>query len=110
MQLNARESLAVGLALHELASNARKYGALSVPGGKVQVRWDVAAHSGSRWLRLVWEEVGGPEVLEPERRGFGTRVVTEGIKRDLGGRVSLDFSPTGLSCVLEFPIREAASQ
>ena len=109
VRLNARESLAVGLALHELATNAGKHGALSAPDGKVHVRWDVDTRQGTRWVRLVWAEVGGPAVREPVRPGFGTRLVMEGIEQDLGGRVSLDFAPTGVSCVIEFPMKEDAS-
>ena len=77
--------------------------------GKVQVRWDVDTRQGTRWLRLAWEELGGPAVREPVRPGFGTRLVTEEIEQDLGGRVSLDFAPTGVSCVIEFPMKDDAA-
>jgi two-component sensor histidine kinase len=82
----------VGLALHELATNAAKYGGLSVPEGRVTIEWDHTADGG---LRLTWRESGGPPVSEPSRRGFG-RFVLERVTVEALGRGSLGFPPEGL--------------
>ena len=82
------------MALHELATNATKYGALSCPEGRVSVRWIV--QDGT--LLLDWEESGGPRVLPPARKGFGSRLLEELIIHDLGGRSNLTYDPTGVRC------------
>ncbi|ACG78704.1 sensor histidine kinase [Phenylobacterium zucineum HLK1] len=102
-------SLAVGMALHELATNAAKYGALSRPEGQVAVAWQVIGRAEARRVRLTWREIGGPPVAEaPRRRGFGTRLITQGLKQQLEGEVEMDFRSSGLVCVLEFPLRAPA--
>lgn len=106
VRLSAREALALGMALHELATNAAKYGAFSDANGKVRVRWQVLTRDGARWLELRWEERDGPAVTTPSRRGFGTRLVNDGIRHELGGNVSLDFAPAGLTCMIEFPLKD----
>lgn len=89
-------SATVGLALgiHELATNAAKYGALSSPDGRVAIDWEIDADE----LSLTWRESGGPRVRPPERQGFGTRLLERALASDLGGRVDLDFQPCGLVC------------
>jgi two-component sensor histidine kinase len=89
-----KHTLAVSLALHELATNAAKYGALSSPAGQVSVRWGVSEKA----LRLDWEERGGPPVAPPTQKGFGTRLLEELVVRDLGGETKLLYHPAGLSC------------
>jgi PAS domain S-box-containing protein len=94
---------ALSMALHELATNATKYGAFSRPGGRVAVSWTAAADEGT--LRLRWAERGGPPVPGPPARpGFGTRVVEATIRQQLGGRVERSWDPEGLVCVLEVPL------
>jgi PAS domain S-box-containing protein len=89
----------IGLALHELATNASKYGALSSPGGRVNVSWSL--HEGR--FRLEWREVGGPQVVAPDTRGFG-QVVLERLASDaLEGRVQLNYAPEGVVWTLEIP-------
>ena len=100
LRLSPRTTLALGLLFHELATNAAKYGALSVPEGRVEVSWDV---TGTGPLRIEWREVGGPPVRPPERTGFGSRLAERTVARELGGRVRFDFEPAGLRCVLEIP-------
>lgn len=95
--LAPRAALALALALHELGTNAVKYGALSVDGGTVDIDWRV---DGDR-LRLTWKERGGPPVEPPARSGFGTRLIERGISADLGGTALLHFEPDGLACILE---------
>jgi PAS domain S-box-containing protein len=86
---------ALALVLHELATNAVKHGALSVPEGRVRVGWEVEEAGGARRVRLRWEERGGPRVAPPAARGFGTLLI-ERAARELGGPAELTFAPEGL--------------
>jgi two-component sensor histidine kinase len=95
-----RQALTLSLALHELATNASKHGALSVPGGSVEVRWS----SSDEALHLNWRESGGPAVVPPERRGFGSRLLEEGIDRELGGHTQLDYASDGVRCDISAPL------
>jgi len=97
VDLEPKTAVALGLAMHELATNAVKYGALSVPEGRVEVRWSA---DGGR-LELVWRESGGPLVAKPARRGFGARLLEQGLADELGGQVRLEFRPEGVVCVVE---------
>ena len=89
-----KHALALSLALHELATNATKYGALSRPEGLVTLQW--GAHEGT--LQLDWEESGGPPVARPVQKGFGSRLLEDLLIRDLGGNTKLDFDPAGVRC------------
>ncbi|MFC3079836.1 PAS domain S-box protein [Phenylobacterium terrae] len=102
--LPARVGLAFGMVVHELATNAAKYGALSAQGGRVDLAWDVEETDGARGLALEWVESGGPPTSRPTRRGFGRRLIERNITGDLGGRVDLRFEPTGLRCSLRIPL------
>jgi PAS domain S-box-containing protein len=97
----------IGLAVHELSTNAAKYGALSTPEGRVTVRWQRHPGNGSEeeLLRVTWEERGGPEVKPPTRRGFGQLVMQQLVARALHGEASLSFAPTGVTWSLEVPSR-----
>ncbi|MCW3477144.1 sensor histidine kinase [Limobrevibacterium gyesilva] len=94
----------IGMALHELATNAAKYGALSVPEGEVQISWTLTAEGpdGPR-CRLTWEERNGPPVQAPKRRGFGHVVIERTVARALGGTVRLVHAPEGVQWTLDFP-------
>ena len=92
-----RAALALSLALHELSTNAAKYGALSNEHGRVSVRWCTRDDI----LRLEWKERGGPPVTEPKQRGFGSRLVERGLTADRGGTATMHFEPDGLCCVIE---------
>jgi PAS domain S-box-containing protein len=92
-----RSALALSLALHELGTNAAKYGALSGERGRVRISWDIA---GGR-LKLVWQEEDGPRVQAPSGRGFGSRLIERGLGNDLGGTARLSFDPAGVSCTIE---------
>jgi PAS domain S-box-containing protein len=94
VELSSRHTLALSLALHELATNATKYGALSGPGGSVKVTWTVLAGK----LRLNWQESGGPPVASPTRKGFGTRLLEVLLARDLGGSMKLHYDVSGVLC------------
>jgi two-component sensor histidine kinase len=103
----------LAMALHELATNAVKHGALSVAGGEVTVRWTLAPVpvGEGRMLHLHWEEGGGPPVRQPPaRRGFGTRVLDGTVRAQLGGTVAMDWQPEGLSCDLALPLGAAAEE
>ncbi len=110
LELAPNDALSFGLAVHELATNAAKYGALSVPGGKVTIRWnrgeDQAAETG--WAEVEWQETGGPPVAGERRRGFGTELIEKVVAHELRQPVTLDFAPTGVRCVLRVPVRRPA--
>ncbi len=107
LQLSPKATVALGMAVHELATNALKYGALSVPGGEVRVVW--AVESGetdeSPALRLTWTERGGPPVVAPTRQGFGARLLEKGLAGELSAQVSLAYDSLGLACTMRLPIR-----
>jgi two-component sensor histidine kinase/integral membrane sensor domain MASE1 len=104
VRLKAAHALALAMALHELGSNAVKYGALSGDGGKVAIDWTLEP---SGLLRFAWEEQGGPVVAAPIRRGFGSRLIQEGLARELNGQVTMDYRPEGLRCELSFQLDRA---
>ncbi len=96
VHLDPKRALALGMGFHELATNAAKYGALSNATGTVRVTWTI--DPDGKFLRLSWEERGGPPVTPPARRGFGLRLIENGLGRELGGVVRIDFAPQGLVC------------
>jgi PAS domain S-box-containing protein len=100
----------LAMAVHELATNAVKHGALSAPGGQVTVSWRLDGDPGAEILRLRWREAGGPPVLEPpERRGFGTRVIEGTLCGQLGGSVQKTWETSGLVCDIELPLARATA-
>ena len=86
----------LGLAIHELATNAAKYGALTVDGGRVDVRWDVERNGGDSRFRIEWRESGGPPVEPPEQTGFGTIIIERNPVAAMEAEVTVDFAPGGL--------------
>jgi PAS domain S-box-containing protein len=94
----------LALALHELATNAAKYGALSVPAGRVELSAAVAGTDMAPVLEIVWRERGGPPVRPPGHQGFGTRLLTRVVARQHRGQVHLDWQPEGLACRLVLPL------
>ena len=100
VMLRAEAAQPIGLALHELATNALKYGAWSVPSGRVAVSWS-QAESGS--VQLSWLECGGPQVAAPHKKGFGHVVTESMVAQSVGGEVTSEFRPTGLSWTLSIP-------
>jgi two-component sensor histidine kinase len=102
--LAAQAALSLALTLHELATNAAKYGALSNQMGQVDVTWEVVEQEARRILRLRWEEKGGPPVMEPMRKGFGSRLIERSLGSEAGGQARMDFAPTGLVCTIETPL------
>jgi PAS domain S-box-containing protein len=96
VRLSDKAAVSLGLALHELCTNAVKYGALSVECGHIQLTWNRLRER----LDLTWTEHGGPPVVSPERNGFGTRLLTRGLLQPPNGEVELQFRPGGLECRL----------
>jgi PAS domain S-box-containing protein len=97
-----KTALSLALALHELLTNALKYGSLSVPDGEVDLTWRVAAEGPMRRrLHLTWRERGGPPVTPPKRKGFGSRLIERGLPVELGGEVHLKFEAAGLVCDID---------
>jgi PAS domain S-box-containing protein len=108
IELAPRTALSIAMALHELCTNAVKYGALSNEAGTVTVSWSLARGEGrERRLRLIWAEEGGPPVAAPTRRGFGSRMIERGLASELGGTVELEFRPEGVRCLVEAPLPES---
>jgi two-component sensor histidine kinase len=95
VRLPPKAATALALALHELATNATKYGALSTPAGQVELRWRLEGRN-RRELRLTWREAGGPPVAPPQRRGLGSSLIEQNLARTLGGAARLEFAPDGV--------------
>jgi two-component sensor histidine kinase len=94
----------LGMAIHELATNASKYGALSVETGKVEITWSVQQSEAGERLELRWQESGGPAVTEPEQTSFGTQILDRHLSAALNGQTEINYFPTGLVWVLNAPV------
>lgn len=106
--LEAQAALHLALVLHELGTNARKYGALSTPSGMVEVRWEVHTNGGRR-LTLDWRESGGPKVAAPSSRGFGSILIEQSLHAH-GGEVLITYAETGLTCSINLPLPDLPRQ
>lgn len=104
VSLAPERAQSLALALHELATNSAKYGALSVPEGTLTVNWSVEDSA----LALRWVEAGGPAVVPPTSHGFGTKIMNASIKHQIGGNVAFDWLPSGLQCALQIPLGRAS--
>lgn len=102
VMLAPRQAVSISMALHELCTNAVKYGALSDGGGVVDLTWRI---DGKR-LELVWRESGGPPVQPPAQRGYGSRMIERALAHDLHGSAILDFQPAGVVCTISAPLEE----
>jgi PAS domain S-box-containing protein len=103
VDLNPRQTISLGLVLHELATNAAKYGALSTPAGRLAIAWDLATDAGAASLRIDWRERGGPPAKAPARRGFGSRLIERSIVHELGGSFAPTYARTGFRCTITLP-------
>jgi two-component sensor histidine kinase len=101
--LGAKPALAFGLALHELGTNAAKYGALSNDEGYIEIAWTVVPHLKGREFRLRWRERNGPPVLPPSHTGFGTRLIERNLAAEFDGEVELAFQRDGVECAICAP-------
>ena len=97
-------ALALGIVFNELATNAVKYGSLSNDAGSILIEWTKEATAEGAAVNLHWQEKGGPPLTVPSRKGFGSRVIEEGLSQDLKSNVHLDFRPDGLACTMTIPI------
>jgi PAS domain S-box-containing protein len=104
--LPASSAQALGLALHELATNALKYGALAQPQGKIRVTWRIASEGPQSQVRLEWRESGVSMPEAPVRRGYGTELIERALPYQLKAKTELDFGPDGVRCVITAPVRE----
>lgn len=103
--LSPQQAVAMALALHELATNALKYGALSTEAGQVQIAWNLAHNQlGARQISLLWRELGGPPVTPPDHTGFGTRLIARTFGQESGGEARIDYLPQGVQCVMQLPL------
>jgi two-component sensor histidine kinase len=94
----------LGLAFHELATNAVKYGALSDIAGVLTVKWRTENEDGKNMLHIQWSEDNGPSVAEPKREGFGTRLLKKALPAQAGAHVTLNFAPNGLRANIAIPL------
>ncbi|UVK42002.1 PAS domain-containing protein [Mesorhizobium sp. AR07] len=102
--LTPKASLAIAMAVHELCSNAAKYGALSTSSGRLTVRWEIIGGASAWTLKLVWTEAGGPTVAEPTRQGFGTTLIERGLAHEFDATVTREFLALGLRCTIDIPL------
>jgi two-component sensor histidine kinase len=98
--LAPRLAVVLSMILHEIATNAAKYGALSNDSGTVTLEWETFEENAARKLRLIWTETGGPPVTAPVHRGFGSRLIERSARDQLGGEATVDFLPRGVVCTL----------
>ena len=103
ISLGAKPALALGLALHELGTNAAKYGALSNDEGYIEIAWTLAPHRQGREFCLRWRERNGPPVLPPTRTGFGTRLIQRNLAAEFDGEVELEYQHDGVECTIYAP-------
>jgi two-component sensor histidine kinase len=103
--LSPRVAVVLSMIVHEIATNAAKYGALSNDNGTIAVDWEVITENATKKLRLIWTEAGGPHVTAPVQRGFGSRLIERSARDQLGGEATVDFLPRGVvytvTCALE---------
>jgi PAS domain S-box-containing protein len=105
IRLGPTAAVSLGMAMHELCTNAAQHGALSVPDGHLDVRWDLDLEGGSKpALEFVWQETGGPEIADTGHRGFGMRLIEEAVARELSGNVELKLERTGAVCRMRLPL------
>jgi two-component sensor histidine kinase len=105
LALRPKPALAVSMILHELVTNATKYGALSVPNGRIFVEWSVSAGETGE-VRLTWRETGLVDFNRPRRVGFGTRMIQASAQHELGGGVNVSYDPEGIRYEFKFPLNQ----
>ncbi|WP_439374064.1 sensor histidine kinase [Bradyrhizobium sp. PMVTL-01] len=104
--LSPRLAVVLSMIVHEIATNAAKYGALSNETGRVTLDWEIIAETPKPRLRLIWTEMGGPPVTAPVRRGFGSRLIERSARDQLGGEATVDFLPRGVVCTVTCTLDE----
>jgi PAS domain S-box-containing protein len=106
IKLSPNAAVTMSMGFHELATNAVKYGALSAPAGHVSLRWDIDRSADQPAVEIRWIESGGPPVKTPSRRGFGSRLLQQGLVIELDGAVDLDYAETGLKCTARLKLSD----
>ena len=109
VELPSEIAVPIGMAIHELTTNAAKYGALSMRSGRVSVTWDVHEEDGEKRLTMIWQEQGGPSVSLPERQGFGSRLLHRVLTTQLNAKVEVDYDPAGLRVAIDAPLKATAN-
>lgn len=104
VRLTPKQALALSIALHELATNAAKYGALSTDAGHVKLTWDVRPEGAGEMLHLAWCEAGGPKVSPPARAGFGSRLIERNLAFELNGAARIEYRPEGVEAYISTPV------
>jgi two-component sensor histidine kinase len=104
LRVAPRTALILSMVLHELATNALKYGAFSTEAGRVQVEWQQITADDPPWVALTWREIDGPPIYATGPKGFGSRLIEQSIIAQLGGKSNVEYAPQGAICRLEFPI------
>ncbi len=107
IRLSPKATVALGMAFNELAANAVKYGAFSNDTGTISIEWTMETQADGRWLCLNWRESGGPPVSVPESTGFGSRLLEQGLARELEGKIKLEYQPEGVVCKIFVPAPRA---
>lgn len=108
VDLTPAEAMSLGMVLHELATNALKYGALSRSNGDLEIAWSLDQdNEENAVVRLQWREANDPAVTPPTAKGFGTRLITYSIEQELGGTAELSYPPEGFTAHLTFPSLKA---
>ena len=110
IHLKPQSALAVAMIVNELATNATKYGALSVPSGEVSLSWDVRGGSADAMCCIEWKERGGPPTAPPDKTGFGSTLIERSVRDQLRGTIVSEFTPQGLTCVMQIPLRDNTSE
>jgi two-component system CheB/CheR fusion protein len=103
LPVTPKAALALSVILHELATNAAKYGALLVPSGSIRLDWQIEGAGAERAVRLRWREAGGPEVAQPGHSGFGLTLIERSVAHELDGEARVDFARDGICCELRLP-------
>ncbi len=102
-------ALPISMCLHELLTNAVKYGSLSLDSGRVAITWSVDGTGLGCRLLIRWLETGGPLITEPTRTGFGTRLIQRSLAQELGGEVEVRYAPMGVVCLIDVPLSDVPS-
>jgi PAS domain S-box-containing protein len=109
IHLVPRAALALSMAIHELATNAAKYGALSSSAGRIDLNWHIVTDDPPLFS-FRWTEIGGPPVTKPKKRGFGSRLIERGLAQDLDGDIQLDFASTGVVCSITAALKAVSGK
>ncbi len=109
LRISPAMALSLSMSLHELFTNALKYGALSHASGRIRLRWSTHPDSAGRRLLMRWEERGGPPVCPPQRTGYGSRLIEKGLARELNGSARIAYEPEGVVCTIDVPLAMPAS-